>query len=307
MLSNVLSYGLMGLDGYPVTIEVDASGGGMPYFEIVGLPDAAVKESKERVRAALRNSGYAFPDGRVTINMAPADVRKEGPIYDLPIAMALLAVSGRVGADSLKGMMLLGELSLDGQVRGIRGALPMVLAARENHVQRAALPAANAGELGCVEGIEIFTVANLREFVTALNTGKLYSLPMRPWRDAEDALLDDIDDIGRIKGQYGAKRALEVAAGGGHNLLMVGSPGSGKSMLARTLPSILPDLTFDEALEVTKIYSISGELGETHGLVHRRPVRTPHHTATTTSLAGGRHNFLFDIFIYLLTRTSGIV
>ncbi len=287
MLAKVMSYGLMGLEGYPVTIEVDASGNGVPFFELVGLPDAAVKESRERVRSALRNSGFLYPDGRITMNMAPADVRKEGPVYDLPIAMALLAVSGRVGADSLQGMALLGELSLNGEVRGIRGALPMVLAAREHGVRRAALPAANAGELACVEGIEIYAVSNLREFVTALNSKALQPLPVRPWTAQAYAYDTDADDIGRIKGQYGAKRALEVAAAGGHNLLMIGPPGSGKSMMARALPSILPDLSFEEALEVTKIYSVSGDLDASDGLIRRRQVRTPHHTATTVSLSGG--------------------
>ena len=286
MLAKVLSYGLQGIDGYPVTVEIDTSFG-LPYFEIVGLPDAAVKESKERVRAAIRNSGFEFPQGRVTLNMAPADVRKEGPIYDLPIALGILAATGRISAKSLDGMMFLGELSLNGEVRGVRGALPMVLAARQAGTLRVVLPSENAQEGSCVEGVEILPVATLKELVAMLNTGKLDFLPLSRWSAEPSDIDTDYNDIGRIKGQYGAKRALEVAAAGGHNLLMIGPPGSGKSMMARAIPSIMPDLSFEEAIEVTKIFSISGELDRKSGFIRKRQVRTPHHTATTVSLAGG--------------------
>jgi magnesium chelatase family protein len=287
MIARVLSMGLTGIDGYPVTVEVDYTDG-MPFFEIVGLPDAAVKESRERVFSALRNSGFHFEMQRIILNMAPADVRKEGPIYDLPIALGLLAAMGSLRPRSLEGMMFLGELSLTGEVRPVRGALPMVLAAREAGMRRAALPWDNAAEGACVEGMDILAVKTLRELVTLLNSssGNLRYVPHERWSAEGGGPESDMDDISRIKGQYGAKRALEVAAAGGHNLLMIGPPGSGKSMMARTIPTILPDLTFEEAIEVTKVYSISGEL-ERNAVIRKRPVRSPHHTATTVSLAGG--------------------
>ena len=287
MTSRVLSMGLLGIDGYPVTVEVDITEG-LPFFEIVGLPDAAVKESRERVFSALRNSGFHFEMQRTILNMAPADVRKEGPIYDLPIALGLLAALGRLRPKSLEGTMFLGELSLTGEVRGVRGALPMVLAAREAGIGRAALPADNAAEGTCVEGVDVLAVKTLKELVTLLNSssGNLPFLKHEYWSADGDAQESDADDICRIKGQYGAKRALEVAAAGAHNMLMIGPPGSGKSMMARTIPTILPDLTFEEAIEVTKIYSVSGEL-ERNSVLSKRPVRSPHHTATTVSLAGG--------------------
>ncbi len=287
MLSRVLSMGLMGIDGYPVTVEADISFG-MPLFEIVGLPDAAVKESRERVHSAIKNSGMDFPTERTVLNMAPADVRKEGPIYDLPIALGLLAASGQVRAKSLEGMLFLGELGLNGEVRGIRGALPMVLAARDAGIKRAALPHENAVEGACVEGVQILPVKSLRELVQGLNNpATMQFLPHAPWTAEETQPEFDSDDISRIKGQHGAKRALEVAAAGSHNLLMIGPPGSGKSMMARTIPTIMPDLTFEEAIEVTKLYSINGELDRSSGIIRKRQVRTPHHTATTVSLAGG--------------------
>ena len=287
MLSKVLSMGLMGIDGYPVTVEVDISFG-MPFFEIVGLPDAAVKESRERVFSAIKNSGFSFTMERTVLNMAPADIRKEGPIYDLPIALGLLAASGQIRHKSLEDMMFLGELSLYGEVRGVRGALPMVLAAREAGIRRVALPQENAAEGACVEGVEVLPAKTLKELVSMLNNpSQMQFLPHTPWSAEESSPEFDSDDISRIKGQHGAKRALEVAAAGSHNLLMIGPPGSGKSMMARTIPTIMPDLTFEEAIEVTKLYSVSGELDRASGILRKRQVRTPHHTATTVSLAGG--------------------
>jgi magnesium chelatase family protein len=221
MLSKVLSMGLLGIDGYPVTVEIDISFG-LPAFDVVGLPDAAVKESRDRVRAAIKNSGYDFPTERMTLNMAPADVRKEGPIYDLPIALGILVAEGHLRAKSLDNMMFLGELSLNGEVRGVRGALPMVLAAREVGIKRAALPVENAAEGACVEGIEILPVRTLKELVSGLsNPANLQFLPHTPWSAEKTSPEVDSDDISRIRGQYGAKRALEVAAAGNHNLLML--------------------------------------------------------------------------------------
>jgi magnesium chelatase family protein len=287
MLSKVLSMGLLGIDGYLVTVETDISFG-MPCFEVVGLPDAAVKESRERVHSAIRNSDLEFPTIRTVVNMAPADVRKEGPIYDLPIALGILAAEGLVRVKSLEGMVVLGELSLNGEVRGIRGALPMLLAARDLGIRRAALPHENAAEGACVEGMDVLSVHTLRELVQLLNNPtSMKFLPQTRWSADEGDPEMDVDDISRIKGQYGAKRALEVAAAGSHNLLMIGPPGSGKSMMARTIPTIMPDLTFEEAIEVTKLYSVCGELDRSSGIVRKRQVRAPHHTASTVSLAGG--------------------
>ena len=257
---------------------------GLPFFEIVGLPDAAVKESRERVFSALRNSGFHFEMQRTILNMAPADVRKEGPIYDLPIALGLLAALGRLRPKSLEGTMFLGELSLTGEVRGVRGALPMVLAAREAGIGRAALPADNAAEGTCVEGVDVLAVKTLKELVTLLNSssGNLPFLKHEYWSADGDAQESDADDICRIKGQYGAKCALEVAAAGGHNLIMTGPPGTGKRFCA-AMPRILPDLTLEEALQMTKIDSV-GQVDRTVAWWRTRPFRAPHHTAMPVPL-----------------------
>ena len=285
MLATVLSCALSGVEGFGVRVEVNLSTG-MPLFEVVGLPDAAVRESRERVRAALKNSGFAFPDDRLTVNLAPADQKKEGPFFDLPIAVGVIAVQGRLPLVSLSGVALLGELSLDGSLRPVRGALPMAIALRGLGVKRLILPEDNRAEVQCVSGIELFPAAHLRQVVAHLSGAQALT-PIVPV--AYEQLLGQrrpAVDFSFVVGQLGAKRALEIAASGGHNVLMVGPPGSGKTLLARCLPTILPDMTFEEALEVTRIHSCAGMAPES-GLLTERPFRAPHHTASSASMTGG--------------------
>jgi len=289
MLANVLSYGLSGIDGFPVTVEVNLSGG-LPVFELVGLPDAAVRESRERVRAAMKNSGFGFPDDRLIVNLAPADMKKEGPAFDLAIAVGVIASMGLIPPETLKNIAVLGELSLDGSIRMVRGALPMTISAREGGLMRIALPEGNAREVACVAGIGIYPFSSLKDLVAFLR-GALKVAPVEPVEYAK--LLGaraSASDFRYVKGQKFAKRALEIAAAGGHNLLLIGPPGSGKTMLARCMPSILPDITFEEALEVTKIHSVAGVLPRSGGIVTKRPFRSPHHTISTAALTGGGRN-----------------
>ena len=285
MLAVVNSYGLSGIDGFPVRVEVNVSGG-LPGFELVGLPDAAVKESRERVTTSLKNSGFAYPDGKVVINLAPADQKKEGPAFDLPMAAGILAAAGKVPASALDGCALLGELSLDGTVRPVRGALPLTISAREKGMRAMILPPGNAEEVRCVEGIEVYPAGTLRQAIEHLQGEK----PLAPLvKTSYQELLtrrQSAVDFAFVKGQKSAKRALEIAAAGGHNVLMVGPPGSGKTLMARCMPTILPDMTFEEALEVTRIHSAAGIM-EGGGLLVERPFRSPHHTASTVSLVGG--------------------
>ena len=286
VLASVQSMGLTGIQGYPVTVEAYCVDG-MPMFEIVGLPDAAVKESRERVRAAMSACHMAFPVARLTLNLAPADVRKEGPAYDLPIALAILASMGRLAPEAMTGMAAVGELSLSGSVMGVRGALSMAIAARENGLRAMMLPASNAAEAACVEGLDILPVAHLSEAIDHLS-GKKKIEPLRAKPYAE--LLGErriTCDFADVRGQKGAKRALEIAAAGGHNVLMIGPPGSGKTMMARCLPGILPDMTLEEALEVTRIHSAAGTLAADAGLMAERPFRAPHHTVSAVALVGG--------------------
>ena len=286
MLASVQSMGLTGIQGYPVTVEAYCVDG-MPMFEIVGLPDAAVKESRERVRAAMSACHTPFPVARLTLNLAPADVRKEGPAYDLPIALAILASMGRLDAETMAGMAAVGELSLSGGVMGVRGALSMAIAAKESGLRAIMLPASNAAEAACIEGLDVLPVAHLSEAIDHLRgRRKIEPLRAKPYAEllGEKKILCDFADV---RGQKGAKRALEIAAAGGHNVLMIGPPGSGKTMMARCLPGILPDMTLEEALEVTRIHSAAGTLAADAGLMAERPFRAPHHTVSAVALVGG--------------------
>ena len=290
MLAFINSCGLSGIDGFGVDVEVNLSHG-MPMFEIVGLPDASVKESRERVRAAMKNSGFPFPAERLTVNLAPADLKKEGPAFDLPIALGMLACQGIIGPDAAQDRCVIGELSLDGSVRPVRGALPMVISAVERGVGRIMLPEANINETCCVEGVEMYPVQSLNAAVRHL-TGELPIEPVQPV--AYQTLISHrqyAEDFCHVKGQHKAKRALEIAAAGGHNVLLIGPPGSGKTLMARCMPTILPDMTFDEALETTRIHSVAGIVPPT-GLLTERPFRSPHHTASHASLVGGGPNAL---------------
>lgn len=283
MLARVISHGLNGIKGFPVSVEADVSPG-IPAYETVGLPDAAVRESKERIHSALRNSGYEYPVARITVNLAPAGMRKEGTVYDLPIATAILIGSGTVNENAVDGWCIVGELALDGSVRPIDGVLPMIIDARSHGVKRFLIPIGNAEEAAYLSDIEICPVASLRELVEHLSGEKpIVPVAARSWTPAE---LTYTADFAEIKGQQTAKRAAEIAVAGGHNLLMVGTPGSGKTMLARSIPSILPELTLEESLEITKIHSVAGAT-RGQGIVLERPFRAPHHGASSAALVGG--------------------
>jgi magnesium chelatase family protein len=288
ILAKIQSCAVIGLEGAIVGVEVDLSNG-LAAFTIVGLPDAAVNESRERVRAAIKNSGCLFPFKRITVNLAPADLRKEGPAYDLPIAIGILLASGQINLDEqVAEYLFLGELSLDGSVRHTNGILPMVALAREKQVKAVFVPASDAMEAALVQEVTIYPVETLGQLVAHLNSEQ----PIEPYI-ADPHILDNADpgiyaqDMAAVRGQEHVKRALEVAASGGHNLLMSGPPGSGKTLLARATPSILPRMIFEEALDVTKIYSVSGMLPSDVPLVLQRPFRAPHHTISHAGLVGG--------------------
>lgn len=284
MLAKVVSQGLMGIQGHPISVEVDISNG-LPSYETVGLPDAAVKESRERVRAAIRNSGFLFPINRLIINLAPADVRKEGTTYDLPIAVGILAASEQIPKEKLNEYIILGELELDGTIRSVAGVLPMLIDARRDNIFKVILPKGNAAEASYIEGITLFPAGTLAEVADFLK-GKapIDPYPKKTW-DPSD--ITNSSDFSEIKGQQGAKRAAEIAVAGGHNILLIGTPGSGKTMLAKSIPSILPELTLDEALEITKIHSIMGSTKNMQGIISERPYRSPHHSTSIAALIGG--------------------
>jgi len=285
MLAKVFSCAVLGLDGELVEVEVDIASG-LPAFAIVGLPDAACQEAKERVRSAVRNSGFQFLQRRITVNLAPADIRKEGPAYDLPIAVGILLASEQIAAD-VSGALFLGELSLDGQVRHAHGILPMVALAGERGLDTAYLPEADAREAGLIEGVRIVPVNSLAQLAAHLSGVQAIPEFQRPPEPPVAEQVWDGTDFADIKGQEHVKRALEVAAAGGHNALMTGPPGAGKTLLARALPSVLPSMAVHEALEVTKIYSVCGLLPSDTPLIGQRPFRAPHHTISHAGLVGG--------------------
>jgi len=287
MLARVQSCAILGIDSIPVAVEVDASPGMQAKVIIVGLPDTAVKESSERVLAAVKNSGFRAPRGHTVINLAPADIRKEGSALDLPIALGMVAATDQLRSEQLGSYAISGELALNGSVRPIAGALSMAIGARKAGLRGIVLPAENAEEAGVVEGIEVIGVNTLDEAAAFLG-GRLDIVPQRTDFSALAAARQNgVGDLCEVRGQAHVKRALTVAAAGGHNLLMIGPPGTGKTMLASRLPGILPGMTFDEALETTRIYSVAGQLGAERRMVLERPFRAPHHTATTVSISGG--------------------
>lgn len=285
MIAKIKSFALNGLTGIPVEVEVDA-GNGLPAFDLVGLADTAVKEARDRVRAAIKNSGRSVPARKITANFAPADVKKEGSSFDLPLAIGVLVCTGQLLNDG-NGAVFLGELSLDGTLRRINGVLPILISAKEKGFTKFVIPYDNRAEASYVSGTETYAAKNLKEVIDHLSgLSPLEKIENRDYSAASDNRAYDAD-LSLVKGQKTAKRALEIAVSGGHNVLFVGAPGTGKSMLAKCIPTIMPDMTFEEALETTKIHSVAGVLSDEEGIVVKRPFRSPHHTASTVSLTGG--------------------
>jgi len=284
MLARIFSCAVVGLEGVVVEVEVDYTNG-LPGMTIVGLPDAAVQESRERVQTAIKNAGLHFPRHRIVVNLAPASVRKEGPYFDLPIALGVIVLAGSLNPEVLDGTLVIGELSLDGSVRHARGVLPMAATARAHGYKRMIAPEMDAAEAGLIPDIEVIPVANLAALYEHLSGQRLIA-PYQPSADVPTQLFVPTD-FAEVKGQEHVKRALEVAAAGGHNVLMTGSPGSGKTLLARALPGILPEMSIDESLDVTRIYSVADQLPAGMPLIRQRPFRAPHHTISHAGLVGG--------------------
>ena len=287
MLAKIQSASVVGIDAHPVEVEVDITSRGLPHFSMVGLPDVAVKESRDRVRPALKNIGFNFPLKQITVNLAPADLKKEASSFDLPIALGIIAAEGVIEKGLMEGYLFTGELSLDGRIKPVRGALSMAILARETGLKGLILPRENAPEAAVVKGVHVFGLESLPEVTEFLTReGEKVPVSIDPEKALEENSLYE-EDFSEVKGQEHAKRALEVAAAGGHNVLTIGPPGSGKTMLSKRLPTILPGMTFEEALESTRIHSVAGLLREGQALLATRPFRSPHHTISDVALIGG--------------------